>query len=218
MPSTQTTLVVLIAVVLAGGAAYGETKDDTKSTIRKCKDATGRWHYGDTAADECAKSKITVMSEQGVAKKEIAAPPTAADLQQRADLAAQQEKAKEQAKQDELLLSSYAHEADVLYVRDRKLSQIESLIKASEETLKSLRAALTRMQAQAAEEQKSGKVSEHTAKGLEQTEAQIAKHEAVIVGKRKEQDVVRARAETDLARYRELKKAVPAAPAAPQKP
>lgn len=212
MPSTQTTLIVLIAVVLTGSTAYGQTRDDAKSTIRKCKDATGRWHYGDTAADECAKSKITVINEQGVARKEIAAPPTAADLQQRADLVAQQEKAKEQAKQDELLLSSYAHEADVLYVRDRKLSQIESSIKASEETLKSLRAALTRLQAQAAEEQKSGKVSEQTAKGMEQTEAQIAKHEAVIAGKRKEQEMVRARAETDLARYRELKKAVPAAP------
>lgn len=203
-------------LIIAGAASYGAPKEETSGKIRKCQDATGKWHYGDTASEACAKSKITVMSEHGIAKREIAPPPTEADLQQRAELKAQEERAKEQAKQDELLLSSYAHEADVLYVRDRKLSQIESSIKASEETLKSLRAALARSEAQAAEEQKSGKVSEHVAKSLEQTRAQIAKHEAAIVTKRKEQDMVRERAETDLARYRELKKAP--LPAAPKKP
>jgi hypothetical protein len=44
--------------------------------IKKCKDATGRWHYGDTAAEECAKSKITEMSDEGTTKQVIAAPPT----------------------------------------------------------------------------------------------------------------------------------------------
>ena len=207
---------VVLATALIGTAAYGAPTSDTGGKIRKCQDATGKWHYGDTAAEECARSKVTVMSEQGIAKRVIAAPLTDADLQKRAELKAEEDRAKEQAKQDELLLSSYAHEADVLYVRDRKLSQIESSIKASEETLKSLRGALTRMEAQAADEQKGGKVSEQTTKGLEQTQAQIAKHEAAITTKKKEQDMVRARAETDLARYRELKKAPIAA--APKKP
>jgi len=212
----KNSLVVITGLFIAAGASVHAASTQEGGKIRKCQDATGKWHYGDTAAEACARSKITIMSEQGIAKREIAPPPTEADLQQRAELKAQEERAKEQAKQDELLLSSYAHEADVLYVRDRKLSQIESSIKASEETVKSLRAALTRTEAQAAEEQKSGKVSEHVAKSLEQTRAQIAKHEAVIATKRKEQDMVRARAETDLARYRELKKApLPAAPKQP---
>ena len=216
MSLKKNTLVALAGLFLAANASVHAAPSQDGGKIRKCQDATGKWHYGDTAAEACAKSKITVMSEQGIAKREIAPPPSEADLQQRAELKAQEERAKEQAKQDELLLSSYAHEADVLYVRDRKLSQIESSIKASEETLKSLRAALTRTEAQAAEEQKSGKLSEHITKSLEQTRAQIAKHEAAIVTKRKEQDMVRARADTDLARYRELKKAP--LPAAPKKP
>lgn len=209
-------LALVTTLALGGTAALGAPKDDPGGKIRKCQDATGKWHYGDTAAEECAKSKITVMSEHGVTKKEIAPPPSEADLKQRALLKEQEEKAKEQGKQDELLLSSYSHEADILYVRDRKLAQIESSIKASEETLKSLRAAQTRLETQAAEEQKGGKVSDHTAQGLEQTRAQIAKHESVIAAKKKEQDAVRARAETDLARYRVLKKAP--APAAAKKP
>ena len=34
------------------------------SSIKKCQDATGKWHYGDTAADECARSKVTVITEK----------------------------------------------------------------------------------------------------------------------------------------------------------
>ncbi len=206
---------VLAAVAIALiGSTVGHAAD--KGGISKCQDAAGKWHYGDTAAEECARSKITVLSEQGVKKKEIAAPLSQADLKQRDELKQREELAKEQAKQDELLLSSYAHEADVVYVRDRKLSQLESSIKASEETLKSLRGALARMEAQAADEQKGGTVSEQTAKGVEQTKAQVAKHEAAIAKKKKEQEAVRARAEIDLARYRELKKAP--IQAAPKKP
>lgn len=210
MSWNQNVLATMAAVLI--GTTVVDAAD--KGGISKCQDATGRWHYGDTAAAECARSKITVLSEHGVKKKEIAAPLTQADLKQRDDLQQKEEQAKEQAKQDELLLSSYAHEADVLYVRDRKLSQLESSIEASEETLKSLRGALARMEAQAADEQKTGKVSEQTAKGVEQTRAQVAKHEAAIAMKRKEQEAVRTRAEIDLARYRELKKApLQAAPA-----
>ncbi len=208
----QNVLATMAAVLI--GTTVADAAD--KGGISKCQDATGRWHYGDTAAAECARSKVTVLSEQGVKKKEIAAPLSQADLKQRDELKQKEEQAKEQAKQDELLLSSYAHEADVVYVRDRKLSQLESSIKASEETLKSLRAALARMEAQAADEQKTGKVSEQTAKGVEQTRSQVAKHEAAIAMKRKEQEVVRTRAEIDLARYRELKKAP--IQAAPKKP
>ncbi len=208
----QNVLATMAAVLI--GTTVADAAD--KGGISKCQDATGRWHYGDTAAAECARSKVTVLSEQGVKKKEIAAPLSQADLKQRDELKQKEEQAKEQAKQDELLLSSYAHEADVVYVRDRKLSQLESSIKASEETLKSLRGALARMEAQAADEQKTGKVSEQTAKGVEQTRSQVAKHEAAIAMKRKEQEVVRTRAEIDLARYRELKKAP--IQAAPKKP
>lgn len=201
------------AVALIGGTTYAADKGG----ISKCQDTAGKWHYGDTAAEECARSKITVLTERGITKKEIAPPPTEADLKQRADIKEKEERAKEQAKQDALLLSSYAHEADVVYVRDRKLSQLEASIKASEETLKSLRGALARMEAQAADEQKKeGKVSEQTAKGVEQTRAQVAKHEAAIAIKKKEQEAVRARAEIDLVRYRELKKAP--LPAAAKKP
>jgi hypothetical protein len=180
-------------------------------TIKKCKDATGQWHYGDSAADECAKSKVTVMSEEGMTKKVIAAPPTEQELKEREahqeTEAAEQQKAAEQAKKDALLLSTYGVEEDIIYIRDRKIAQIESSIKASEETLKTLRAALARMEAQAADESKGNKkADESTVKNIEQTKKQIARHEGVIADKRKEQEALRKQYADEMERYREIKK------------
>lgn len=204
---TPKNLPVIVASMLAMTlTAAHAASPSTGPKINKCQDITGKWHYGDTAAEGCARSKVTVINDQGITTDEIAPPPTAADLQKLSDEAAQAERAKEQTKQDELLLSSYAHEADILYVRDRKLSQIEASIKAGLETLKSLHAALARSEANAAEEQKTSKgISQSTHQTLEQTRAQITRHEAAIAARKKEQDLVRARAETDLARYRDIK-------------
>jgi predicted RNase H-like nuclease (RuvC/YqgF family) len=105
-------------------------------------------------------------------------------------------------------------EDDIIYIRDRKIAQIEASIKASEETLKPLRAALTRMEAQAAEESKDPKAAEATAKNIETTHNQIARHEGVIVAKRQEQEALRKQYAEELERYRELKRKSPAAPAA----
>ncbi len=200
----------------ASGTASGPT-------IKKCKDATGQWHYGDSAAQECAKSKITVMSDEGTTKKVIAAPPTAQELKEREARqeaeAAEQQSAAEQAKKDALLLSTYGGEDDIIYIRDRKIAQIESSVKASEETLKSLRAALARMETQAADEGKGDKAADQfTVKNIEQTRKQIARHEGVVAEKRKEQETLRKQYADEMERYREIKKNQAAkAPAAAKK-
>lgn len=186
-------------------------------TIKKCKDATGRWHYGDSAAAECAKSKVTVISDEGTTKKVIAAPPTEQELKereaQRENIEAEQVRAQDQKRKDALLLSTYGVEDDIIYIRDRKIAQIEAQIKASEETLKSLRAALTRMEAQAADESKDAKAAQATAKNIALTRSQIARHEAAIAVKRQEQEALRKQYAEELARYRELKKKPAASPA-----
>ncbi len=193
----------LLALSLAWPTVGMSTK------IKKCQDETGKWHYGDTAAAECSKSKVIEITDRGIKTKVIAAPPTEAELKERErrkeELEKERKLAEERARKDRILLSTYGHEKDILYVRDRKLAQIEASIKASEETLKSLQAVQARMEKQAAEEQKTGKISKQTAKGLAQTKAQVAKHEAAVAAKRKEQETLRKQYAADLERYRELK-------------
>ncbi len=209
----------LIAVAPAALAAQeGTTK------IKKCQDAQGRWHFGDFAAAECERSKVIEMSGQGVKKKEIAAPPTAEELKQqdlqREAQERERDRSEQQKRRDELLLTSYGTEADISYVRDRKLAQVDATIQASEGTLNALRVALKRMEGQLAEETKKGdkKAADQSAKSIEQTKAQIARHEATIAAKNAEKDAIRRQHDEELARYRELKRKSPATTAPASKP
>ncbi len=174
--------------------------------IKKCQDASGKWHYGDTAPAECARSKVIELSGEGVKRKVIEAPPTEEELKRRETereaLAREKEQTEAQRRRDEMLLSSYGHEDDIIYARDRKLAVIEANIKAAEETVKQLRAALERMQAQKAAGIKGGEeLDDHIAR----TQAQIERQEAAIAAKRREQEEIRRQYDQDLERYRELK-------------
>lgn len=199
-------LALVVALGLAAPLAAVDAAKTTGPKIKKCKDAQGKWHYGDHAAEECERSKVIELSGQGVKTKVIRPPATEQELQERARAQAEAEQARklaqDQARRDRQLLATYGHEEDIKYIRDRKLAQIEASITATSLTLKPMRAALARMESEAA----SGKASKEVAEQIAQTKAQIARHEAAVAAKRQEQEVIRGRAEADLKRYRELKR------------
>ena len=213
---------VLVLVSLLGLTAAG-SGISTAGKIKKCQDATGKWHYGTITARECAQSKVIELDNSGLKRKVIAAPLTEAELKQREANKGEEERlakeAEHDARHDEILLATYGHEDDITYIRDRKVAQLASSIKATEDTMVPLRKALARFQAQAADEEKRGNgVSEQTAQDIARSEAQIAKHEAAIAGKHEEQEAIRARYDADYKRYLELKrKQRAAATAAPKK-
>jgi len=187
--------------------------------IKKCQDAAGKWHYGDRADEECAQSKVIELDRQGVKRKEIAAPLTESELKARNEAKAEEEKAKKQAaeqkRRDEIMLATYAVEADITLTRDRKLADVDNQIRSSEQTLKSLRNSLKRLQTQAADEQRGGKpVSAQTAKTIANNEAQIAKHESLIKKMQQDKEAIRVQFQGELERFRELKSKQVAAPAA----
>jgi len=218
----HTTIVLLLLASMLAAALPAAAADKPGVRIKKCQDAQGRWHYGDDASDACAHSKVIELDTRGIERREIAAPLTAAELkareQNRAEEEKQQKLAEEQKRHDQQLLATYAIEDDIILTRDRKLSEINGQIRASQDTLDSLRKSFSRVQAQAADEQRTGKaVSPQTAKTIANNEAQIAKHEAYIQSLKKEQDTVRTQFQADLERFRELK-GKPAAPVASSAP
>ena len=218
-------LISLLAVALSPSASAEEKKG---TRIKKCQDGAGKWHYGDTADEQCARSKVIELDTRGIQRKEIAAPLTEAELKEREQNREQTEKARKQAEEqerrDQQLLATYALEEDIVLTRDRKISEVDVQIRAGQETLTSLRSSLTRLQAQATEEQRTGKtVLPQTAKTIANNEAQIAKHEKHIEASKKEQQNMRTQYETELMRFRELKRKqssapIPAAPGSAAKP
>jgi predicted phage tail protein len=212
------TLPMLVISLVIGVSAFAA--DDKKGPrIKKCQDAAGKWHYGDQADEQCAQSKVIELDRQGVKRKEIAAPLTEAELKAHAEKQAEEEKAKklaaEQKRQDEIMLATYAVEADITLTRDRKLADVDTQIHASEQTLKSLQNSLKRLRTQAAEEQRGGKpVSAQTTKTIANNEAQIAKHESLIKKMQNDKEAIRVQYDAEVIRFRELKSKQVAAPAA----
>jgi len=181
-------------------------------TIKKCKDASGQWHYGDDAASACAHSKVIEMNSQGLTKDVLEAPPSASDLDEFRKKQMQEEKAKqaaiEQKKRDKTLLDSYAVEEDIIYARDRQVAQLNNSIKSGEETLKSLTAVRDRMRAAATEEKETkGAVSKSTEENLQSAEKQVEQHTNNLAKKRAEIETIKKRFAADITRYRELKSA-----------
>ena len=220
MNRSITTVFSLMLIALSAASSA----DDKKGRIKKCQDAAGKWHYGDSASDECARSKVIEIDTRGIQRKEIAAPLTEAELKTREQNREQEEKARklveEQLRRDQQLLATYALEEDIVHTRDRKISEIEVQIRAGKETIISLRSSLERLKTQAAEELRTGKaVTPQTTKTILNNENQIAKHETRIENLKKEQEAMRTQYETELMRFRELKRkevtTIPAAAPAP---
>ncbi|OGI57761.1 MAG: hypothetical protein A2V58_01095, partial [Candidatus Muproteobacteria bacterium RBG_19FT_COMBO_61_10] len=188
----------LLLVSLFAATFPAPAADEKKGPrIKKCQDAAGKWHYGDRADEACAQSKIIELDTRGIKRKEIAAPLTETELKAREENRERDEQARkqieDQQRRDQQLLATYAIEDDIILTRDRKVGDIGTQINASQETLKSLRTSLARLQSQAAEEQRVSKqVSPQTAKTISNNEAQIAKHEALIEKMKKEQEATRA--------------------------
>lgn len=201
---------LLMAAFAAHAAGPASTTDKTPPRIKKCQDAKGNWHYGDKADELCSGSKIMELDKQGVQRKVIAVPKTGAELKAMEDAKLAEEQAKkaaeEQAKRDSQLLAAYTHEEDITSTRDRRISEVDAQIKATEDTVKSLRVSLGRLHAQAAEEQRAGRgVPAVTTKAIANNEAQIVKHERNVEKWRKDQETMRTQYQADIVRFREAK-------------
>ncbi|MEK6771330.1 MAG: DUF4124 domain-containing protein [Pseudomonadota bacterium] len=198
---------VLLMLSLPALAAEKEPK------IFKCQDAQGRTHYGSTAASECARSKVIEMSDQGTARREIAAPPTEAELKdreaRRGDEERQKQDSDDRARKDKILLATYPNVEELEQFRTRKLTEMENAIQASETTLQSLRRSLERLEGEVAEEKKAGKPNAKTSKALEQARKQVERHDEQIAKRRQDMENMRKQYDADVARYRELRKVAP---------
>lgn len=179
-------------------------------SIKKCKDANGQWHYGSSAARACGKSEI-IEFKAGTNKKTVhKAPPTKDQLEglkakKIADADAKRQKI-EQARQDKLLVASYAVEADIIYERDRKIKDLQDGIDSSEATLASLTAVRDRALKRAEEEKTNSEgVSKNTAKTLAGAERQVKRHTRAVQEKTRELEEMKRFYENALIRYRAMK-------------
>jgi len=190
-------------------------------TIKKCQDAEGRWHYGDTAAEECARTGITEINVEGYKVKEQAAPKTEAELdaQRQAEAKAeaeQQAREKQQAEQQRVL-TVYETEENLIRARDQRIEYINNTIKLNNEMLTKLAENREQLQGHL-NGTKDPKAAEGLNKELAQVDAQIKEYEEHNVAQSKELEQVRARYDAELQLFRAAKGVTPSAPGAETAP
>jgi len=168
-------------------------------SIKKCQDADGKWFYGDHAASQCERSRITEIDEQGATIGETDAPPTQEELdaKQRA-----QEQMVEQAvvkanqrRLDQRLLITYDNPDSIVRTRDALLAAIDSAIEADQVLKEHLDAELDKIEA-------SGEAG--ASDQAESLRSQIAAFDDAIQERLTQRELVRKKYDTDHRRYLEL--------------
>jgi len=201
------TPISVTALVLAALFALAPTPPAWGATIKKCQDAEGRWHYGDTAAEECERSRITVIDKRGLKVDELAAPKTQEQLEREAreeaearSLAEEEERRREeQRERDQRLLTTYDSEQAIERARDQRLQYFDRSIASNNELM-------DRLREQRSTQQKAGHSTQ-----VEAIDGQIAAYEAANATARAQRADVEAHYRADLERYRELRSARDAA-------
>lgn len=155
-----------------------------QSSIMKCQDAEGNWHYGNFAAQECAKSVVEELSESGRKVGETAPPPSAEELAAREAKAAAQDQQVEdlaaQRKKDEELLHIYGSEDVILSTRDRKLASIDKNIDVTQQIKEGILKDIGTLRAK--------EQSEKVKKLIAERERAIRSYDAVISQNQAERD------------------------------
>jgi hypothetical protein len=173
-----------------------------------CKDAVGRTHTSDRPIPECADRAIREMDKTGYVRREIPAPLTAEQKQQKQfeeeKRKAEKAAAEEQRQSDRALLARYRHENDVEVARARTVDPIADQLKREKAVLASAEKNQKAVQLEVGQAPDKNKLPPAAQRKLgdadqavESTKKRIREYETEIAQ-------INARFDAALKRYREL--------------
>lgn len=208
-----------LGLVTAAGAADNRKRSRKpgnsapSSQVYKWVDDQGVTHYGDAIPPEYAREERVVLNSYGVpletqypvrTAEQIAAEKAAAD-------AARAEQARLQ--RDQILLSTYLTEAEIVALRDRRVELLTGQIQVTENYLGTLREKLKTLQAEAggfkpySSDPAAPDIDPALASELADTIDSIAAYDKTLTDIRAKQVRLVADFAADVARFRELKAA-----------
>lgn len=179
----------------------------TTHAIKKCQDADGNWHYGDTAVDECERSKVTTLNNRGFIRSEDEAPKTAEELAaEEASLAkerAEEQRIAEEKAERERLLSVYQTEADIDRQLDNQIYSVDSSIAVHKVYLKGMQDKLDRLKKKKASQK--GAPAERTQGEIVAAEAKIKESEEELKLLDEQKKAIQDRFAREKALFRSIK-------------
>jgi hypothetical protein len=186
---------LMVVVACAGlGAAFFASAE----TIRKCQDEAGKWHYGDQAAEVCARSRITEIDGRGLKVDEILSVEELAAIRKEKE-ANKNERllVEEQRAKDRRMLARYDSEQAIVYSRDQRLSSIDNYVAIHQELLDRLVVNLKRL-----ENNIGASPTKKEKQQIANQKSQIADYESAIAARTTDRGTEVERFEGLLASYR----------------
>jgi len=175
--------------------------------IKKCKDANGKWHYGDVAVRACEDSKITTLSDSGFIKEEKAAPKTkeqlAAEESERLENAIEEQRKQDLEREKTRVLSVYETEADIDRQRDNQLYSVDSNIAVHNTYLESLQEQIKHEQKKVAST-KNTAIKARSEKKIVDAEASYKTYSTEVVALQARREDIIKRFDQEKLLYREL--------------
>ena len=201
--------VALLGIVLVGPSQAAKMEGGgghikcwhNKDGVREC---------GNAVPPEYAQQGSEVKDKQGVTVGATGRAKTIEELESERAAVKQKdveaEAVKKRAAQDRVLLDTFATEDDMILTRDGQTAHLDSQIHLVQSHIEKLQKNLDQMIERAAESERRGeKPPADVVKNIENVGGQLVDNHNFIDTKRKEQELIRARFETDIARFRELK-------------
>lgn len=204
---------VMIAVVAASAASA-----QTKPKLYRWVDKEGKVHYDDALPPEAvdqARREFSAATGAATGSVDRALTPEERAQQAAAKLAAEEAalQAGEQKRQEEIMMASYATEADMSRTYAERINLLKMTLESTDISIKSLRENLATMLSQASDtELENRKVLGDRAVAIRELHAEKIKQQAFQVNRRHELIELNAEYARMLARYRELRGAQSAPP------
>lgn len=195
-----------------GSAAAGNEEDET---VYRWEDNSGKTHYGDRIPPEFASNEHSVLNEQGVEVQHFAGAKTTEELaeeKRRADLIAEQRKARDAALlRDKVLLSTYLSVEEIEALRDRRIELVAGQIRVTQIYLDNLRTKLLKLEKEAqrfspySSDPDARPIDEKLASELSDTLDSIMLYEQNLARSHREQEQLMAKFDSDINRFKELR-------------
>ena len=196
-------------LVLAIGLAFASGGAQAAGKIYRCKNADGSTYYSQAFDPRLCTQGGSQLNDQGLAVKQIERPKTEeelAALKAQAALEAEEKaRAEELAREDQVLLMSFASEADLQRTHDQQMQSLETAIATTNLQLANQQKSLSDLLASAAESERANQpVSESLAASIATVRKAIEEENTYIARKEAQKAEAAVEFEKKLAHYREV--------------
>lgn len=198
----------LLVMPLAADAAKKKSTPVANEEVYRCRDANGRFVYGQAIPAPCMEQDIEVVDGTGRLLRVI---PGRRSLEQAAAQKAQDDAAKAAVQRDRTLLATYLSVADIERLRDQRLELLEQQSRVTEQYIANLRERETRLMADVRrfrpynDGPKAPPVPDHVAEEMVNTVNGLQVYEEELTKNTTERNRLRAEFDADIARFKELR-------------